>query len=112
MSSAWVAVSPPLFAKGPSCGSVLRRSPVALRKPPGAAVESPPAASSERLWPKEVNVPDPTTLKFAEAVVDRAKMLFVTSTVPPLLEILLGLELFTPRLLAKVQFVTVIFALP
>ena len=41
----WVRVGPPLSASGPSIGSVLRRSPVALRSPPGPVLASPPAAS-------------------------------------------------------------------
>src|SRR3954453_4520891 len=111
-TKAWVAVRPPLSARGLTCGSVFRISPGPLRKPPGAEPASPPAASSARLWPNEVTVAPLPEMKFGDDVpLARAKILFVTSRVP-LFRILAAFELFAPRLLAKVQFVRAILLTP
>ena len=58
--SAIVGVGPPLFFRpaGSRSGSVLRRSPVALSKPPGPVEPSPPAPSLLRLYPREMTVPE------------------------------------------------------
>src|SRR3972149_5707597 len=45
---AWVWVGPPLFARGPSMGSVLLRWPVP---------EKPQVLALSRLWPLDVTVP-------------------------------------------------------
>ena len=83
-SSAIVCVGPPLFCRplGSSSAAVLRMSPLALRRPPGSVVSSPPAASSLKLEPRDVIVPP--LLEMFPAVVPLAStvlaMLSIAST--------------------------------
>src|SRR3954469_3587828 len=53
-----VLIPPPLSARPAELnfGSVLRTSPVPLRKPPGPVPARPPAASLLMLWPNDVIV--------------------------------------------------------